>query len=72
MCPRTDSCSEIVAARDEGFVEHLKMTGCPECLALAQSILCREAKAAVNRFLQSLVSGESKGNGTFRQGRYRK
>jgi hypothetical protein len=71
MCSRTESCTEIIAGRDEGFVEHLKVTRCPECLALARRILYREAKTVVNRFLQSLISGDSNWNGTLEKSRDR-
>lgn len=71
MCSRMESCIEIIAGRDESFVEHLKVTRCPECLALARRILYREAKTVVNQFLQSLMSGGSNWNGTIGQSRFR-
>jgi len=46
----------------DSLVEHLKATGCPECLAVAQDILEKEAKAAVSRYLESLISGYKSGN----------
>jgi hypothetical protein len=54
MCARTESCSEIVAGRDESFIEHLKATGCPECFEIARRILHRAAKEGVDGFLESL------------------
>jgi hypothetical protein len=54
MCPRPPSCSAIVTTSDKGFVEHLKSTSCPECFELPRHILYQEAKAAVNRNLESL------------------
>jgi hypothetical protein len=67
MCSRTESCSAIVAGRDEGFVEHLTTTGCPECFEMAQRIFYRVAKEAVHRFLESLKPSD----GTNRLGELR-
>src|ERR1700692_2045064 len=74
ICSRTESCSAIGAGRDEGFVEHLTTTGCPECFEMAQRILYRVVTEAVNRFLESLKPsdrtnrlGEVRSNSTIRE-----